>query len=343
MSQVKHRFDLVAIGNALVDVLAQASDEFIAEEDRTYGMAKGGMTLIDAERAKSLYGRMGPATEMSGGSAANTMAGFASFGGKGAFIGKVGADQLGEIYRHDMTSLGVAHTTVPLTTVDIPTGRCLVLITPDAQRTMSTYLGASVELSPDDVDAEVVSAAKITYLEGYLFDRPQAKQAFHKASMIAHAAGNKVALTLSDSFCVDRHRDDFQRFVQNHVDILFANEAEIISLYQSADFEKAVAAIQGKCDVAVITRGAKGSVIVTKDEIIQVKAEAVSNIEDTTGAGDQFAAGFLYGYTHGYTLPECGRLGAMAAAEVIGHVGPRPLKPYADFLKEFPQPRSACA
>jgi sugar/nucleoside kinase (ribokinase family) len=262
--------------------------------------------------------------ETSGGSAANTMAGFASFGGKGAFIGKVANDLLGKVYQNDIRSLGVQFDTQPLM-IGAPTGRCMSLVTPDAHRTMNTFLGASVELSPEDADASTIAAAQITYLEGYLFDREQAKKAFIAAAKYAHDAGRRVSLTLSDPFCVGRHRADFLDLVANHVDILFANEDEIKSLYEKGTFEDAVACVSDHCEVAVLTRSEKGAVIVSGDTQIEIAAAPVKHVIDTTGAGDQFAAGFLYGFTEGKSLEECGKLGALAAAEVISHIGPRPL------------------
>jgi len=278
---------------------------------------------------------MGPAIEASGGSAGNTMAGFASFGGVGAYIGKVADDQLGEVFQHDMKAQGVTYNTIPLA-LGAPTGRCLILVTPDGERTMNTFLGAAVELRTSDIDEAIVAQAEITYLEGYLFDPPLATEAFRLASKLAHDAGNKVALTLSDPFCVDRHRADFQAFVDNHVDILFANEDEIKSLCETEDFDEAKTMIQSKCDIAALTRSAKGSVIVTNagEEII-IESQAVDEVVDTTGAGDQYAAGFLYGYTQGMGLDICGQLATMAATEVITHMGPRPEIAYSQLLDKF--------
>lgn len=317
------KLGVAAVGNALVDVIAQASDEFVQEQHEKYGMEKGAMVLIDEVRAVELYSQMGPGTETSGGSAANTMAGFASFGGKGGFIGKVAEDQLGEVFTHDIRALGVQFETQPLA-LGNHTGRCLIVVTPDAQRTMNTFLGASVELGPDDIDKELIADAKVTYLEGYLFDKEQAKEAFALAAEHAHAAGHRVALTLSDPFCVDRHRHDFLNLVENHVDILFANEEEIKSLFMQQDFDDAKSAISKHVEVAALTRSEKGAVIVAGDKEVTVAAEPVDKVVDTTGAGDQFAAGFLYGFTEGMDLETCGKLGAIAAAEVISHIGPRP-------------------
>lgn len=328
------KYDLTGIGNALVDVLAKATDEFI--EGQGDKLMKGGMTLIDTERANELYDLMGPATEVSGGSAANTMAGFASFGGKGGFIGKVSDDQLGQVFRHDLKSMKIAFETEPLPEDhELSTGRCLILVTPDAERTMNTYLGAGQELCADDIEAakELIENSKVTYLEGYLFDKDHSKDAFRRASEIAHNAGREVSLTLSDSFCVDRHRDDFKDLVKNHVDILFANEDEIKSLYLADTFEDAAKAVQQDCKVAVITRGKKGAVVVTANDMIEVDACDVEKVVDTTGAGDQFAAGFLYGYTQGMEMHDCARLGALAAAEVISHIGPRPQEELSGLIK----------
>lgn len=330
---MSHTFDLTTIGNALVDVLAQATDEFI-DSQKVHGMQRGGMTLIEQPRAVELYGMMGPGTEMSGGSAGNTIAGFASFGGKGAYIGKVAMDQLGQVFSHAMKAQGVHFDTTPLA-VGAATGRCLILVTPDGQRTMNTFLGAAVEFGRDDVNEETVAGSQVTYLEGYLFDKDKAKDAYRFAAKTAHDAQRRVSLTLSDSFCVERHRADFLDLVKNHTDILFANEAEIMSLYQVSDFDAAVNAIKGQCEIAALTRSEKGSVIVAGDKVIEVKAEPVAKVVDTTGAGDQYAAGFLYGFTQGMDMAACGRLGSMAAAEIIGHMGPRPAVVYADFLKKL--------
>ncbi len=313
---------LLAVGNALVDVLAPVSDEFV-ENQKEKGMLKGAMTLIDHDRATELYNSMPPATEMSGGSAANTIASFASFGGKGAYIGKVSDDQLGNVFKHDMSAIGVNYTTSPLTKDGVSTGRCLILVTPDAERTMNTYLGAAVELGPDDIDPALVSAAQVTYLEGYLFDPPQAKEAFRKAGIIAHDAGRRLSLSLSDPFCVGRHREDFKDLVANHVDILFANEEEIMSLYETSSFEDAVEAVRSKCEIAVLTRSEKGSVILSNTHSFDIEAVPPSQLVDSTGAGDSYAAGFLYGFTQGMSLDVCGKLGAKAATEIISHMGPR--------------------
>lgn len=313
-------YDVVGIGNALVDVIAHADDDFV----RHQALVKGSMTLVDTDRAVHLYRALGSAVEMSGGSAANTVCGVASFGGRGAYIGKVSDDDLGQVFGHDLHAVGVQF--APGAHMDgIPTGRCIIVVTPDTQRTMNTYLGVSSYLCPDDVDVEVVAAGRVLYMEGYLFDRDDAKDAFRHAARVAHAAGRQVSLTLSDSFCVDRHRADFRALVEDEVDILFGNELELCSLYELDTFEAAVAAVRRDSSLAVVTRGPRGAAIVTRDEIVDVPAEDVESVLDTTGAGDLFAAGFLYGFTNGYSLAEAGRLGSIAAAEVISHVGPRPL------------------
>jgi sugar/nucleoside kinase (ribokinase family) len=321
--------DVLGVGNAIVDVLAHADDRFLQENELT----KGAMTLIDAGRAESLYEKMTDTVECSGGSAGNTMAGIASFGGRAAYIGKVRDDRLGRVFADDIRRVGVGFDTSPAPDGS-PTGRCLVLVTPDAQRTMQTCLGASATLTPDDIDPDVVAAAQITYLEGYLWDPPPAKEAFVKAAGIAHGAGRQVALSLSDSFCVDRHRDEFRRLIEEHVDVVFANEDEILSLYQTSDFEAAADALQGNCDVAAVTRGASGSVILAPDERLAIDAVTIGDVVDTTGAGDLFAAGFLFGVTRSRDLTDCGRLGSLAAAEIIRHFGARPEVRLADLATE---------
>ena len=314
------RYDVVGIGNALVDVIGNADDSFIDQQ----ALVKGSMTLIDTDRALHLYRALGTAIEMSGGSAANTVCGVASFGGRAAYIGKVSDDDLGQVFGHDLLAVGV-HFSPGRPLDGIPTGRCIIVVTPDAQRTMNTYLGVSSYMEPDDVNAEVVAAGKVLYMEGYLFDRDDAKAAFRRAARIAHGAGREVSLSLSDSFCVDRHRDDFRALVEDEVDILFGNEDELLSLYQTDTFESAVASIRRDSSLAVITRGPLGASVITRHEIIEVPAQPVHRVIDTTGAGDLYAAGFLYGYTNGRSLYDCGVLGAVAAGEVISHVGPRPL------------------
>ena len=311
--------DVAGIGNAIVDVIVHADEAFLASE----GLAKGSMTLIDAARADELYAKVGAAIESSGGSAGNTMAGIASLGGKGAYIGKVRDDLLGDVFRHDITAIGIRFETPPASKGP-GTARCLVLVTGDGQRTMGTYLGACVDLGPEDIDAAIVSAAQITYLEGYLFDPPRAKEAFRKAAQVAHGAGRLVALSLSDPFCVGRHRNDFLSLVSGEVDILFANEAEICSLYETDDFDRAVAAVRGQVKVAALTRSAEGSVLLADGAVHPVKAAPVERVVDTTGAGDLYAAGVLFGLTRGLPLPTCGAIGSLAAAEIISHVGARP-------------------
>ncbi|MET0421715.1 MAG: adenosine kinase [Acidimicrobiia bacterium] len=313
------RLDVVGIGNALVDVLSHETDDFIAK----YGLEKGSMALIDAERAEELYSAMGPGAEISGGSAANSMVGIASFGGSSAFIGRVNDDQLGAVFGHDIRAAGVEFITPPAQGVE-PTGRCLILVTPDAERTLNTFLGASSLLGPNELDADLIQRAQVLFLEGYLWDEPDAKDAFKRAARTAHAAGNRVAFTLSDSFCVDRHRDEFRELIEMDVDVLFANEAEITSLFQVDSFDDALQHVARRVEIAALTRSEKGAVIVTRDEVHVIDAHPVSQVVDTTGAGDLFAAGFLYGLTNGFDLGTAGRLAALAAAEVISHLGARP-------------------
>jgi len=317
--------DVVGIGNALVDVLTHESEAFLAGQS----LVKGTMHLVDEAEASRLYAAMGSGMEVSGGSAANTIVGVASFGGAAHYVGKVRNDQLGEVFSHDLRSVRVGFTT-PAATDGPPTGRCLIIVTPDAQRTMSTFLGASVRLGPADVDARLIARAKILYLEGYLFDPPAAQEAFRAAAKVAHGAGRKVALTLSDPFCVDRHRAAFLELLEHHVDILFANEAEICALYQVNDFDAALARVRGHCEVAALTRSAKGSVVVVGPVVHQIAAHPVNAVADTTGAGDLYAAGFLFGLSRGLAFERCGRLGSLAAAEIISHVGARPVTPLAD-------------
>lgn len=317
------RYDLVGIGNALVDVLVNVEDSFLDSE----GLPKGGMVLVDQNQSDALYAKLSdlfPAgVEMSGGSCGNTMAGFASLGGTGAYIGKVRNDNFGDAFKNGMEKQGVAFDSSPSTKGEA-TGKCLVLVSPDAQRTMVTFLGAATELTPDDVVAETIAAGKVVYLEGYLFDQDAAKNAFIKAADLAHEAEREVSLTLSDGFCVDRHRDAFRSLVEDHVDILFANEQEILSLYQVDNFDDALQHVRGHCRIACLTRSEKGSVVLSGDEVHIVDADPVAKVVDTTGAGDLYAAGFLYGYTKGMPLKTCGQLGALASAEVISHYGARP-------------------
>jgi adenosine kinase len=314
------RYDVLGIGNAIVDVIARAEEDFLL----TQGMRKGGMALIDEPRAQAIYDAMGPAVEMSGGSAANTIVGLSSLGARAAFIGKIKDDLLGRAYSHDIRAAGVSFATKPAV-AGPSTGRCYVLVTPDGERTMNTFLGAAQDLSPADIDAETVASSAVIYLEGYLWDPKNAKEAFLKAAKIAHEAGRKVALTLSDAFCVDRWREEFLQLMRSHtVDLIFANEAELHSLYQTSDFNAAIAALRADIDVAVVTRSEKGCLVTGPDGVEAVPAFPVANVVDTTGAGDLFAAGFLSGLARGADDRTCGRLGALAAAEVIQHLGARP-------------------
>jgi sugar/nucleoside kinase (ribokinase family) len=322
-------YDVTGIGNAIVDVFSRADDASLAR----LGLPKGGMTLIDAAQAKSLYDQMGPATEVSGGSVANSIAGLASLGGRGAYIGKVRSDQLGDVFAHDIRAQGVTFRTPPAQSGPA-TARCLVLVTPDGQRTMSTYLGACVELGPEDIDEGLIADSAVTYIEGYLWDPPRAKEAILRAAQLAHKHGRKVALSLSDAFCVDRHRDEFARLLDDHVDILFANESEALALTRAADYGAALVALRGRAEEVVVTRGAHGAHVVTAESDVQVGAEPVAAVVDTTGAGDLFAAGYLYARTHGKSLGDALRVGAIAAAEIISHVGARPAVSLAKLVAE---------
>jgi sugar/nucleoside kinase (ribokinase family) len=315
---ITRRFDVTAIGNAIVDVLAKADDAFLA----IHNLPKGAMSLIDATTAERLYALMGPGVEGSGGSAANTIAGIAALGGRTAYIGKVADDQLGDVFTHDIRAVGVTYDT-PRLTGGLSTARCLNFVTPDAQRTMQTFLGATSQLGPEDVNMAYITSSTVLYLEGYLWDQPRAKEAMRTAAVQAMQAGVKVAFTLSDSFCVARFRDEFTELIEHHVDILFANEHEILSLYQVNTFDEALQRVRRHCDVAALTRSEKGSVVVAGDEVHVIDAVAGVTVVDTTGAGDAYAAGFLYAYTQGRDLATCGRLGGVLAAEVISHYGPR--------------------
>ena len=314
------KYDVLGIGNAIFDVLVKTDQSFLSRHD----MTKGGMALIDEARAAAIYQDMGPATEMSGGSAANTIVGVASFGAQAAYVGKVKDDQIGRMYAHDIRAAGVAFTTRPA--ADGPaTGCSYILVTGDGERTMNTYLGAAQDLTQADIDADEIVAAKITYLEGYLWDPKNAKEAFVKAAGIAHGAGREVALTLSDAFCVDRYRDEFLDLMRKRtVDLVFANEAELHSLYQTSDFDAALKQLREDAKLGVVTRSEKGCVVVSQDGVIAVPAFPVETVMDTTGAGDLFAAGFLFGLVRGAGHENAGRLGALAAAEVIQHIGARP-------------------
>jgi sugar/nucleoside kinase (ribokinase family) len=321
------RYDVVGLGNAIVDVIAPVDEAFLDRLD----IRKNGMTLIDADRAQELTAATEGAREVSGGSGANTIAGIASFGGNAAYIGKVADDRLGDVFRRDLHEIGVAFDT-PALIGGVATARSIIFVTPDGARSMNTFLGASTLFAAQDVDAATVRDGAILYLEGYLFDREEAKAAFVHASEIARAAGRKVSLTLSDSFCVDRHRESFRHLVNNHVDILFANEEELKSLYETADFDAAMAALRADSALAAVTRSEKGSVVIAAEETLVAEAVPGVDVIDTTGAGDQYAAGFLFGLSRGLPLAECARLGHRAAGEVISHYGPRPEAPYAGFL-----------
>jgi sugar/nucleoside kinase (ribokinase family) len=312
-------YDVAAIGNAIVDVIAPADDGFLAAEN----LLKGGMELIDEDRAGHIYSRMAPGIETSGGSAANTISGVANFGGRGAFCGKVAKDQLGEVFVHDIQAQGIRFGSAPLEGGPA-TGRCLISVTPDGQRTMATYLGSAALFSPDDVDADLIAAAEIVYLEGYLFDPLPARRAFAKAAGIARTNERLIALTLSDAFVVDRHRHALLGFIENEVDVLFANESEITALFEASSFESAAEAARALLKISAITRSEKGSVVISGPSTHVIPAVPVQKVVDTTGAGDQYAAGFCFGLAMGRSLEVCGRLGSLAAAEVIAHYGPRP-------------------
>src|ERR1700754_1257923 len=314
------QYDVLGIGNAIVDVIAQTEEDFLVK----HGMQKGAMTLIDEARAAKIYEAMGPTIESSGGSAANTIVGVASFGARAGFVGKVKADTLGHVFGHDIRASGVAFETKAAS--DGPaTACCYILVTPDGERTMNTFLGAAQDLHPNDIDPDAIAAAEITYLEGYLWDPPHAKEAFLKAAKIAHGADRRVALTLSDAFCVDRYRAEFLDLIRTGtVDIVFANERELHSLYETSDFDTAVNAIRGDAKLAAITRSEKGCLVVTREQNDAVRAEPIDKMVDATGAGDLFAAGFLVGLARGADHRNCARLGALAAAEVIQHMGARP-------------------
>ena len=314
------KYDVLSIGNAIVDIIATTQDDFLAKEN----IIKGAMNLIDEERAEHLYANMGPAIEASGGSAGNTAAGIASFGGKVSYFGKVADDHLGKVFTHDMRAIGAHFETAPLVDEEA-TARSMIFVTPDGERSMNTYLGACVKLSEPDIDDEIVAASKITYFEGYLWDPAAAKAAIREAARIAHEHERLVAMTLSDSFCVDRFRDEFLELIRSGtVDIVFANDAEIKSLYQTSDFGSAIDAVREDCHLTIITKGEEGCVVVTRERTQEVDAYPIDKLVDTTGAGDLFAAGFLYGLTSARSLEDCARLGCLAASEVIQHIGPRP-------------------
>lgn len=324
------RFDVLTVGDAIVDIIARCDDQFLIDNNIT----KAAMNLIDAERAELLYSRMGPALEASGGSAANTAAGVANFGGKAAYFGKVANDQLGEIFTHDMRAQGVHYQTKPIGSFP-PTARSMIFVTEDGERSMNTYLGACVELGPEDVEADVVADAKVTYFEGYLWDPPRAKEAIRECARIAHENGRETSMTLSDSFCVDRYRGEFLDLMRSGtVDIVFANRQEVFSLYETDDFEAALNTLAEDCKIAAVTVSEDGAVILRGRERYYVDAIKIQEVVDTTGAGDLFAAGFLYGYTQGRTLEDCGKLGCLAAGIVIQQIGPRPMTSLADAAKE---------
>ena len=319
--QFMSRFDVLTVGNAIVDIISRCEDGFLVDN----GITKGAMNLIDAERAESLYALMGPAVEASGGSAGNTAAGIASLGGKAAYFGKVADDQLGKIFSHDIRAQGVHYETKPEGTFP-PTARSMIFVTEDGERSMNTYLGACVEFGPEDVEPEVVAQSKVTYFEGYLWDPPRAKQAILDCARIAHENGREMSMTLSDSFCVGRYRDEFLNLMRSGtVDIVFSNKQEALSLYETDDFELALKKMAGDCKLAAVTMSEEGAVILRGEERIHVPATVIDELVDTTGAGDLFAAGFLYGYTQGRSLEDCGRIGCLAAGIVIQQLGPRPL------------------
>lgn len=314
-----NRLDVTAIGNALVDVIARVDDDFL----RGHGIDKGSFALVDAVQSAALYKHMGPAQEMSGGSAANTIACLASLGAKAGFIGRVRDDQLGAVFAHDMRSMGIEFAAEAANAGE-PTGHCLVLVAPDGERSMRTYLGQAPLVEPSDIDATLIARSSVLYIEGYIWFEPAAKQAIGMAISAAHRAGNRVALTLSDKFCVDMFRDEFNDLIDNHIDILFANEHEILALTQADNFDSAINAMRGRCEIAALTRSEKGAVILEADETYMIAAESDARLVDATGAGDAYAAGFLAGLTKGYPLDSCGRMGAIAAAEVISQIGARP-------------------
>ena len=324
------RHDVVAIGNAIVDIIGQCNDDFLEK----HGCPKGNMALVDEAAIDRLYNDMGPGIEVSGGSAANTMVGIASLGSTAGFIGKVARDQFGKVFAHDLGASNVTFNTAPAKEGSAPTARSLVLVTPDGERTMNTFLGVSPELDHGEVDAGMIEGAGILYLEGYLFDRDEAKTAFRNAATIAAAANTRVALTLSDGFCVDRHRAAFLALIRNGVDILFANEEELLALYETTSFDDALNRVKNDTGLAAVTRGAKGSVILNDGDITNISCEPVAHVVDTTGAGDLFAAGFLHGVARGADMPTCGRLGSLAAAEIISHIGARPRSSLAALVKD---------
>jgi sugar/nucleoside kinase (ribokinase family) len=320
--------DVAGLGSAIVDIIARCDDAFLAAQ----GLEKGMMRLIDAGEAARLYGEIAAAVEVSGGTVPNSCVGVASFGGKAAFMGKIAKDQFGEIFTHDLRASGVSFAANP-EAGSAPTARCIILVTPDGERTMNTHLGAAAELSTREVDADLIRASKTLYLEGYAFDGPPAKAAFHEAAKIAKGAGTTVALTLSDPFCVERHRQSFHDFIKSGVDLLFANERELLTLYETGDLAEACTRLRADCALAAVTRGEKGSIICTPERIVEIEAEPVARVVDTTGAGDLYAAGFLFGLARSLDLRICGRLASIAAAEIISHIGPRPETSLAELAR----------
>jgi sugar/nucleoside kinase (ribokinase family) len=320
--------DVVGLGSAIVDIIARCDDDFLIAQ----GLEKGMMRLIDAGEAARLYGEMGAAVEVSGGTVPNSCVGVTSFGGKAAFMGKIAKDQFGEIFTHDLRAAGVTFEARPVEG-SAPTARSFILVTPDGERTMNTYLGAAAELSTREVDADLIATSRTLYLEGYSFDGAPAKAAFQEAARIARDAGTTVSLTLSDPFCVERHRQSFHDFIKSGVDLLFANERELLTLYETGDLAEACARLRVDCALAAVTRSEKGSLILTPDEIIEIEAEPVACVVDTTGAGDLYAAGFLFGYARSLELRICGALASVAAAEIISHIGPRPETSLAGLAK----------
>jgi sugar/nucleoside kinase (ribokinase family) len=323
------RFDVIGIGNAIVDIIGRCDEAFLAD----VGATKGSMRLVGADDVRDIYKKMGPAVEISGGSAANTIAGVASFGGKAAFLGTIADDEFGKIFQHDIRSIGVTFNVAPIAN-GAPTSRSLILVTPDGERTMNTFLGISTSLTEAQLKPDLIRESEILYLEGYLFDEPQAKQAFHSALQTAKGSNRKVALTLSDGFCVDRHRNEFLELIRSGIDILFANESEIKSLYQTESFDLAAKNASEDARLVVLTRGEKGSIILSEAKAIEIAREHIPELVDTTGAGDLYAAGFLFGYAKGYELAICGQLASLAAAEIIGHIGARPEVSLAELARQ---------
>ncbi len=321
--------DLVGIGNSIVDILVKTEDEFLTNHQ----LKKGSMCLIDEDQASKLYESCISDQKISGGSAANTIAGFAMLGGKAGFIGRVKNDSLGETFTNEIREIGVIYETPPAE-IGYPTAQCFVFVTPDAERTMCTFLGASTQLDPEDIDLSIVKQAKVLYLEGYLWDSPPAKKAFLSAAQAAKDAGKKVALSLSDAFCVERHRESFLELIEKHIDILFANQSEIMSLYQTSEFEEAIQKVKGKAKIVILTSGEKGSIILSEEKFLKIPAYKFGELIDTTGAGDLYASGFLYGFTQNKSLEECGRMGSICAGQIVTQLGPRSEIPLKKLLTE---------